>query len=247
MKRVFHDFKIKPLIYYCNYYSWQIPKRIQKFTKIKRHKFLVLNPRPDCLPLKLIVTQNGQLVEFSNAAYCLIKKERKRIYAIVEKDKFPILYDSICAIDEISSMLPLNQRYSERYMKIYKSYEALQENIDFEFRAIRHALSHSPHILSNKKTANTLMKLFGTKQIDLSNPTHKKVFYVYFAKLIIEHDKALYRELIKQTPLLKTANKIIKVFGNEYVFYNDLKEEGRKRNCHSDLKQSVFSWDSKRK
>lgn len=195
-------------MYYKNpnyHYVSNIPKSFRRKTDIDKYNFLILEPSSR-LPAELIKTKDGRIERISNAAYCLIKKTKERIHVIIEKDKFPALYDSVVAVSYLRPFTP----YIDRYMRLYKSFEALDKNIDFNFRAIRHGLSHSPHVLLNQKTVEALERLFGTKYIDLSKLKHKKVFYVYFSKLLIEHDKILYRELIKKINVLKTAKRIIR-------------------------------------
>ncbi|MBL7130834.1 MAG: hypothetical protein ISS45_05490 [Candidatus Omnitrophica bacterium] len=196
-------------MYYKNpnyHYVSNIPQRLHEKSGIIKHNFLVFDtfPRP---PARYIQTKDGKLEEICNAAYCAIKKKGGKLHVIIEKDKFRVLYDSIISLGQIAPFTP----YANRYMNLYKSLESLTSNIDFEFRAIRHGLSHSPHALSNKKTVETLKKLFGTKYIDLSKGRHLRIFYLYFAKMLIEHDKILYNEIIRRLKFLKTAKRIIKI------------------------------------
>lgn len=189
--------------YHANYrYVTNVPQRLREKSGITKHDFLIFEASP-YPPAKYIKTKNGRTEEICNAAYCAIKEKERKIHIIIEKNKFRVLYDSIIALWEIRSFTP----YATRYMKLYKSLESLTSDIDFEFRIIRHGLSHSPHALSNKKTVETLKNLFGTKYIDLSKGKHLRIFYLYFSKMLIEHDKILYDEIIKQLPFLKRQSE----------------------------------------
>ena len=183
------------------HYISNIPERLRGKTGINKYNFLVLNPRL-CPPNNYIRVKDWKVDKISKAAYCKIRKENEEIHIVIEKDRFSLLYDSIVAVSKLRSFTP----FVSRYMGLYKSYESLTKNIDFEFRAIRHGLSHSSHALTNQKTVKMLEKLFGTKHIDLSNQKHINIFYAYFAKMLMAHDKILYEELLKRLALFKTTN-----------------------------------------
>ena len=192
------------------HYVKNVPQRLRKKSGINKHNFLIFDASPYFFD-KYMKTKDGEMVEISNAAYCAIKKDKEKIHIIIEKDVFPLLHDSIVSLWKIRHGTP----YANRYMKLYKSFEGLTPNIEFEFRAIRHGLSHSPHKLSNKKTVETLKRLFGTKYIDLSKENHLRIFYFYFVKMLIEHDKILYEEIIKRLRFSKKGSRGLYLVTNE--------------------------------
>jgi hypothetical protein len=83
----------------------------------------------------------------------------------------------------------------DKYLMAYHAYELVTKNKRIEFRSIRHALTHPTKMLSDRETIETLNRLFGTVDMDLSKRKHTKVFYEYYFELLKEIDNLLYMKL----------------------------------------------------
>ena len=177
-----------------------VPQRLHKKTGLDKYKFLVHCPRATSVEHIII---NEKIERIPPSIYCIINEDEAQKRILLDKNKFIHLYDAISAVASLAPFTP----YVRRYMTLYKSYEGISREIPIEFKAIRHAISHSSHALSNSKTIQTLEKLFGSKYINFNKKKHIDIFYNYFAKMLI------YKKLITNLNsfrMLKNDEKVYK-------------------------------------
>ena len=84
----------------------------------------------------------------------------------------------------------------DRFRNLYLVYEDLEQNKEYKFTAVRHAISH-PRL--TQKVENEIMALFKNAKIDISNRRHAKIL------------EKLHEELLKKTEKLLMENLISKI------------------------------------
>jgi hypothetical protein len=111
----------------------------------------------------------------------------------------PGLADAVLALGQ----LLFTHARADKYMALYKVYEALEPKPDIRFGAVRHALSHHPVILQRPGTVTELKSLFGAVTIDLELPQHARPFYRRFAELLQVTDHLVASALRRALPTLR--------------------------------------------
>lgn len=170
------------------------------------HDFLILNVRWFSYMIK---NDNTSL-----SSYCAIRHHDKILHLLVGKKDLPFLYEALLYTGQIFNTVPR----AEKFLKLYKSFECMDvHRTNADFRVIRHALSHPQSKLNNPKTISTLIKMLGTKDLDLNNSMHLKKFFFYFVQMLIQNDKELYRNVLQNLPQIsKTKNEQLRNL--QYVF-----------------------------
>ena len=83
----------------------------------------------------------------------------------------------------------------QRYLTLYKAYEAVTDKPSSDLSSLRHALAHPATALSSASTVRELRQLFGTKFFDIENSTHQRQFYSRMGVLLIVLDQRMGRLL----------------------------------------------------
>jgi hypothetical protein len=166
-------------------YERLMPKRDWAHATIRLHQFGVLNPWWQ--PYELIVTRSGQLRRIEPSSFCELFYEGVRRPLLIPLAVDPILADAVIGLGK----LLLTGGREERFMTLFKVYEAIHPNPEMQFAAVRHALAHATIVLDRPKTVSALLTLFGTTRIDLSEHTHRKIFWRVLGDLLINVDTLL--------------------------------------------------------
>ena len=85
----------------------------------------------------------------------------------------------------------LNSRH-DKYLKVYKIFEALKGKPTTAWRAIRVSISHSPRKVTERPLVNYLLSNFGELEISFKNNRQNNLFYKVFTELV----EATYYEIL---------------------------------------------------
>lgn len=168
-----------------NGYERLMPKRDWARAPARQHQFRVL--KPWWQPYELILTRSRQLRKIEPSAYCELLCEGERRPLLIPLALDPILADAVIGLGKL---LLVGGR-EERFMTLFKVYEALHPNPEMKFAAVRHALAHATIVLNRPKTVSALLDLFGTTRIDLSTYTHQRIFWQVLGSLLTTVDALL--------------------------------------------------------
>ena len=78
-----------------------------------------------------------------------------------------------------------------RYVVVSSAYEAVVPARTLDLVAIRHALAHAALTLADPRVVRSLVDRFGSVNIDLSQYSHRKEFFICLGRMLVEIDKAL--------------------------------------------------------
>jgi hypothetical protein len=162
-----------------------IPKRFLKGTRAASYDFRV------SYPARLLATRGeapGQTKEAcQQLAGCRFRSRDGDVAVRVSMKRDPRIWRAIVAL---GSLAPNGHRPT-KYLTIYQAYEELAPFPREDLAALRHALAHSPAVLSRRRTVQRLESLFGTTNIDLEDMKHQQVFWSLFGELLIEVDEMI--------------------------------------------------------
>jgi len=133
---------------------------------------------------------NNLLRPYSNSIsqndlwFCNYLKEGKSFEVGIPIKKFPHIVEAIY----ILSRLDGESERPGRYISVYRAYESVVQQRETDYIAIRHALAHALTQLSRPKIVKSLLKRFGSGNIDFSNYHHQKEFYRCIGQMLIATD-----------------------------------------------------------
>jgi hypothetical protein len=113
-------------------------------------------------------------------------------HLLVSLDDYPVLAEALLLLGQLN--MGIGNRI-QRYLTLYKAYEAITDRPNAAFSSLRHVLAHPATMLSSQLTVGQLTQLFGTKFFDIDDPAHQRAFYVQMARLLIATDIRLGRLL----------------------------------------------------
>jgi hypothetical protein len=116
-------------------------------------------------------------------------------------------------VEALAILSPLDgEREREgRYIRVHAAYEAVVEEREVDFSAIRHLLAHPITRLTRPNVRESLLRRFGAMQLDLRNYHQQKEFYRCIGQMLISIDTTVH-----QNVLANWAQVIVKKMSNTY-------------------------------
>lgn len=162
-----------------------VPKKFSSTEPLLSHKFNVIDPHAGFY--EQVETIHGEIKNIEASVYCNLRNESGVISLLFPYRKAPKLANSILSLASLSK----NGNRKTKYLDLYQIYEGLQNNVNPNLAALRHALSHPPEKLTNPKTVNRMNEIFGSVFIDFGNTKDERIFWRLFAELLIAVDNLI--------------------------------------------------------
>ena len=185
------------LLMHANNCAELVPKRYREQCGIEQMALAIQDPWFQ--PFDRVRASDGLPVVIPRAARCTLLTSTGPVHVLIDLVQNPKLAESVLALGR----LLFTHARADKYMVLYKVYEALEPRPDLRYSAVRHALSHHPAILQRPGTVAELMSLFGTTSIDLDLSKHARAFYQRFAELLHVTDRLVASELLRSLPHLR--------------------------------------------
>lgn len=111
---------------------------------------------------------------------------------LLSASDYPVLCETLLLLGQLT--LGIRNRL-QRYMTLYKAYEAVTDRPDPSLRSLRNAVAHPATMLTSALTLSELTRLFGSRFFAIDIPEHQRVFFIHMAQLLIFTDRRLGRLL----------------------------------------------------
>ena len=186
---------------HANSFAELVPKRYRAHSGVDSLTLAVRNP---CFrPFALVRGPDGSSQAIAPSAFCTFVTDLGPVHLLIDLAQCPALADSVLSLGRLLFTHPR----ADKYMTLYKVYEALEPSPALRFSAVRHALSHHPAMLQRRGTVAELLALFGTTAPDLELPRHARPFYQRFAELLGVTDRLVASSLRQALPTLRVVRR----------------------------------------
>lgn len=167
-----------------------VPRQFWRRTGLETYQFRVVEPWP--LPYNYVLTQRGCAERVPPSVLCTHVGERGTRTILLSVRDYPVLCEAMLLVGDL--VMGKRTRF-ERYLTLYKAYEAIVDKPDRRLSSLRHALAHPMSTLTSATTVQSLHELFGGRVINLYHPQHRRIYYLQFATLLMAVDRRLARLL----------------------------------------------------
>jgi hypothetical protein len=167
-----------------------VPERYWRRTGLDQYRFRVIEPWHRLYHFKL--SPAGCAEHIAPSILVTHRTDESYRHILLAFDDYPVMVESLLLLGKVS--IGIGNRV-QRYLTLYKAYEAVTDRPNPAYSSLRHALAHPATSLSSELTVDQLTRLIGTRFFDIDNPSHQRAFYIQMARLLMATDLRLGRLL----------------------------------------------------